>query len=44
MLNRTTGGSTLFDTNYYYQDGTLWDHTGNPLKRTELVDGTTCPC
>ncbi|MFB3883455.1 MAG: RHS repeat domain-containing protein [Armatimonadota bacterium] len=35
VLNRTTGGATRYDANYYYSDGALWDHTGNPLKRTE---------
>ena len=35
VLNRTTGGSTLYDATYYYQDGSLWNHTGNPLKRVE---------
>jgi len=35
VLNRTTGGTTRYDARYYYQDGTLWDHTGNPVKRTE---------
>jgi RHS repeat-associated protein len=37
VLNRTTGGTTRYDANYYYSDngGALWDHTGNPLKRTE---------
>ncbi len=41
VLNRTTGGSTIYDATYYYQDGSLWDHTGNPLKRTESFAGTT---
>jgi RHS repeat-associated protein len=35
VLNRTTGGSTLYDARYYYNDGSLWDHVGNPLLRTE---------
>jgi RHS repeat-associated protein len=39
--NRKSDGSTLYDNTYYYQDGSLWDFVGNPLKRTEFVDGTT---
>jgi len=35
VRNRTTGGTTRYDATYYYQDGSLWDHTGNPLKRVE---------
>ncbi len=41
VLNHTTGGATLFDSSYAYQDGALWDHTGNPLVRTEVTGGTT---
>jgi RHS repeat-associated protein len=33
--NRLTGGATMYDADYYYSDGALWDHTGNPLKRVE---------
>jgi len=35
VRNRTTGGTTRYDATYYYQDGNLWDHTGNPVKRVE---------
>ena len=31
VRNRTTGGTTRYDATYYYQDGSLWDHTGNPV-------------
>jgi RHS repeat-associated protein len=41
VLNRTSGGTTRYDATYYYQDGALWDHTGNPLKRTENLAGST---
>jgi RHS repeat-associated protein len=41
VRNRTTGGTTRYSAVYYYQDGTLWDHTGNPLKRTENLAGST---
>jgi len=41
VRNRTTGGTTRYDATYYYQDGTLWDHTGNPVKRTENLAGST---
>jgi RHS repeat-associated protein len=38
--NRTTGGTTRYDATYYYNDSNLWDHTGNPLKRTENFGGS----
>jgi RHS repeat-associated protein len=41
VRNCTTGGTTRYSAIYYYQDGTLWDHTGNPLKRTENLAGST---
>jgi len=41
VRNRTTGGTTRYDATYYYQDGSLWDHTGNPVKRTESIAGST---
>ena len=41
MRNRTTGGTTRYDATYYYQDGSLWDHTGNPVKRVENLTGST---
>jgi len=41
IRNRTTGGTTRYDATYYYQDGSLWDHTGNPVKRTENTAGST---
>jgi YD repeat-containing protein len=41
VRNRTTGGTTRYDATHYYQDGALWDHTGNPLKRTENLAGST---
>ena len=41
VRNRTTGGTTRYDATYYYQDGSLWDHTGNPVKRTENIAGST---
>jgi RHS repeat-associated protein len=41
VQNRKTDNSTLFDMTYAYQDGTLYDSVGNPLVRTEAVDGTT---
>lgn len=41
VRNRTTGGTTRYEATYYYQDGTLWDHTGNPVKRTENLAGST---
>ena len=40
VRNRTTGGVTRYDAAYYYQDGALWDHTGNPLKRSENLAGS----
>jgi len=39
VLNRTTGGVARYNATYYYQDGSLWDHTGNPLKRVESFGG-----
>jgi RHS repeat-associated protein len=41
VRNRTTGGTTRYDASYYYNDGALWDHTGNPVKRTENLAGST---
>jgi RHS repeat-associated protein len=41
VRNRKTDDTVLYDNTYYYQDGSLWDFVGNPLKRTEFVDGTT---
>ena len=41
VRNRTTGGTTRYDATYYYQDGNLWDHTGNPVKRVENLAGST---
>jgi RHS repeat-associated protein len=41
VRNCTTGGTTRYGAIYYYQDGALWDHTGNPLKRTENLAGST---
>jgi uncharacterized protein RhaS with RHS repeats len=41
VLDRTTAGATILDSNYYYQRGAMKDDVGNPLRRTELVDGTT---
>jgi len=41
VRNRTTGGTTRYDATYAYSDGTLWDHHGNPLKRTENIAGST---
>ena len=29
-----------YDATYYYNDGALWDHTGNPLKRVETFGST----
>jgi RHS repeat-associated protein len=40
VRNRTTSGTTRYDATYYYQDGVLWDHTGNPLKRSENLAGS----
>ena len=40
VYNRTTGGTTLYDANYYYNDGSLWDNHGNPV-RTENIAGST---
>jgi RHS repeat-associated protein len=40
VLNRTSGGVTCYDANYYYNDGSLWDFVGNPLKRVENIDGS----
>ncbi len=37
--NRLTNGTTLYDADYYFSDGALWDHTGNPLKRVENYGG-----
>jgi RHS repeat-associated protein len=34
-------GTTRYDATYYYQDGSLWDHTGNPVKRVENLAGST---
>ena len=39
VRNRTTGGTTRYDATYEYNDGALWDHTGNPLKRVENFGG-----
>jgi len=33
--NRKTDGTVLYDAEYYYNDGVLWDSVGNPLKRVE---------
>jgi len=41
VRNRTAGGTTRYDATYYYQDGNLWDHTGNPVKRVENLAGST---
>ena len=41
VRNRTTGGTTRYDATYYYQDGNLWDHTGNPVRRVENLAGST---
>jgi hypothetical protein len=40
VRNRTTGGTVRYDASYYYNDGALWDHTGNPLKRVENFGGS----
>jgi len=40
VLNRTSGGVTCYDANYYYNDGSLWDFVGNPLKRVENTSGS----
>jgi RHS repeat-associated protein len=40
VRNRTTGGTVRYDALYYYNDGSLWDHTGNPLKRVENFGGS----
>ena len=40
VRNRTTGGTVRYDALYYYNDGTLWDNTGNPLKRVENFGGS----
>jgi RHS repeat-associated protein len=40
VRNRTTGGTVRYDALYYYNDGDLWDHTGNPLKRVENFGGS----
>jgi RHS repeat-associated protein len=40
VLNRTTGGAVRYDASYYYNDGALWDNTGNPLKRVENFGGS----
>jgi RHS repeat-associated protein len=39
VLNRKTDNSTILDINYYYNDGSLWDNTGSPLKFTETYPG-----
>jgi len=41
VRNRTTGGTTRYDASYSYNDSTLWDNVGNPLKRTENIAGST---
>jgi len=42
VRNRTTGGTTRYDATYYYDDGQgNWDSTGNPLRRTENIAGST---
>ena len=38
--NRTTGGTTLYDAAYAYNNGSTWDNTGNPLVKTENFAGT----
>ena len=39
VLNRKTDNSTILDIAYSYNDGSLWDNTGNPLKFTENFTG-----
>jgi len=34
-----SGGEWLYNPYYYYNDGALWDHTGNPLRRLEYFPG-----
>jgi len=44
VLNRNTGGvGVMCDARYYYQDGALWDHAGNPLKKVENWGGLDYP-
>ena len=44
VLNRNTGGvGVMCDARYYYQDGGLWDHAGNPLKKVENWGGLDYP-
>jgi len=40
---RKTDNSVIYDASYFYQDGTTWDHTGNPLKRVENFGGSDFP-
>ena len=40
VRNRATGGTVRYDATYYYNDGALWDNTGNPLKRVENFGGS----
>ncbi len=35
----TPSGQWLYNPYYYYNDGALWDHTGNPLRRLEYFPG-----
>jgi len=41
VRNLTTGGTTRYRADYAYSDGGLWDHTGNPLRRSEYWAGTS---
>ena len=42
MRNRTGAEDEIvrYDAYYYYSDGALWDHTGNPLRRVENFGGS----
>jgi len=39
VRNRTTGGAVRYDASYYYDDGGIWDNTGNPRRRIESFGG-----
>jgi YD repeat-containing protein len=39
-VQNRAGGVTRYDASYYYNDGALWDHAGNPLKRVENFGGS----
>ena len=41
VQNLKTDSTVIYTAHYDYNDGSLWDQTGNPLKKTENIGGTT---